>query len=182
MTAEQVTPASGQGARAGGSEQEREREREQAGERQRARRRDLGRAQVLARWTDSRMLDPLVGFLLPGAGDLLGVLAGLYIVGLARRHEAPAGVVARMLLNLTLDCLVGVVPVLGDIADVFSRANIRNAGLLERHLALAEADAGDKALESSASSGGLAIAVVVLVAVALVSVSATYVLLAAWRR
>jgi hypothetical protein len=173
MTAEQVTtPASGQGAPEGARQQER----------RRARRRDLVRAQAVARWTDARLLDPLVGFLLPGAGDVLGVLAGLYIVGLARRHEAPAGVVARMLLNLTLDCLVGVVPVLGDIADVFSRANIRNARLLERHLALLETDAGDKALEAAGSSGRLAISVVVLVAAALVSVSATYVLLAAWRR
>jgi hypothetical protein len=178
MTAEQVTrAASGQGAPEGDSEQERGRRR-----RDRERRRDLGRAQALARWTDARLLDPLVGFLLPGAGDLLGVLAGLYIVGLARRHQAPAGVVARMLLNLTLDCLVGVVPVLGDIADVFNRANIRNAGLLERHLALPEAGAGGKTLEASGSSGRLAIAVVALVAVALVSVSATYVLLVAWRR
>ena len=39
----------------------------------------------------------------------------------------------RMVLNAGLDMLMGFVPLLGDVADVFFKANLRNMALLERH-------------------------------------------------
>lgn len=58
-----------------------------------------------------------------------------YIVLASARMGVPASVVARMILNLGVDTLVGSVPLLGDIFDVGFRANIRNVALLDRHLA-----------------------------------------------
>lgn len=86
----------------------------------------------LARWLDR--LDPVFGLLVPGAGDLAGTLFGLWIVRAAWSMGASRVVVARMVLNLALDAVVGVVPVLGDIFDFAFAANTRNIALLEaRH-------------------------------------------------
>ncbi len=92
---------------------------------------DVRRARALARWLDDRYLDPLLGFLLPGVGDLIGSLLGLYIVAIAKRRGLPRIAIARMLLNLALDAALGVVPLVGDAADVAFRANDRNLALLE---------------------------------------------------
>jgi hypothetical protein len=84
---------------------------------------------------DGLHLDPILGLLLPGAGDLVGAGLGLYPLLLAWRHRAPRALLARMLLNLSLDMLSGAVPVLGDIWDFFFRANRRNLQLLRQRAA-----------------------------------------------
>jgi hypothetical protein len=38
-----------------------------------------------------------------------------------------------MLLNVGLDALVGLVPILGDLFDIGFKANMRNMALIERH-------------------------------------------------
>lgn len=78
-------------------------------------------------------LDPILGLLLPGAGDVLGALPSLLLVGLATRRGVPPVIVLRMLLNIGLDALVGAVPLLGDAFDVAFRSNQLNLELLERH-------------------------------------------------
>ena len=40
----------------------------------------------------------------------------------------------RMLYNVGIDGILGAVPLLGDWHDVVWKANLRNVGLLERHL------------------------------------------------
>jgi hypothetical protein len=87
-------------------------------------------AETLARWLDNRMLDPLLGLVLPGVGDLLGSALGLYPVFLAWRRRAPTALLARMLLNLAADAAGGAVPIVGDIWDFFFRAHARNLQLL----------------------------------------------------
>jgi hypothetical protein len=104
---------------------------------------DLQTAETLARWLDDRFLDPLLGFALPGLGDLLGSALGLYIVVVAWRRRLPLVTIARMLVNLGLDALVGVVPIAGDLFDFAWKANRRNVRLLRaRHQARTET-AGD---------------------------------------
>jgi hypothetical protein len=78
-------------------------------------------------------LDAIIGAVFPVAGDAIGGVAGLYVVVQAIRARVPAIVIARMLLNIGLDALVGVIPVLGDIADVFFQSNAMNVKLLEHH-------------------------------------------------
>ena len=105
---------------------------------------DARRVRLLARAMDSAIripgtgirlgLDSIVG-LVPGAGDLASSLMSGYIVLASARMGVPAPVVARMILNLGVDTLVGSVPLLGDLFDVGFKANIRNAALLDSHLA-----------------------------------------------
>jgi predicted phage tail protein len=84
--------------------------------------------------TNARVgLDPLLG-LLPGIGDFLAAVLSSYVVVVAARLGAPRSVLARMLVNLGVDTLVGVVPLLGDLFDVGWKANMRNAALLEGYV------------------------------------------------
>jgi Domain of unknown function (DUF4112) len=87
-------------------------------------------AATLARWLDGRFVDPLLGLLLPGIGDLLGSALGLYPVLLAWRRRAPRSLLARMILNLAADAAGGAIPVVGDIWDFFFKAHARNLELL----------------------------------------------------
>lgn len=78
-------------------------------------------------------LDPIVGLLLPGIGDVLGALPSMVLLSIAARSGVPRVVVARMLLNVAVDSLVGSVPLIGDVFDATFHANEKNLALLERH-------------------------------------------------
>jgi len=91
---------------------------------------EVERVRKFARVLDTYMIDPLIGLLLPGAGDLLGSALGLYTVVLATRRKLSPVVIARMLLNLALDAVLGVIPLVGDLADIAYKANNKNIDLL----------------------------------------------------
>lgn len=78
-------------------------------------------------------ISSLVGFV-PGAGDLLDTLLALMVIRTACRCTLPWLMIFRMLFNILLDFLVGLVPILGDLADATYKANTRNANLLEDYL------------------------------------------------
>jgi Domain of unknown function (DUF4112) len=83
--------------------------------------------------TDIRFgLDPILS-LIPGLGDLASpaFTVLLLVKGLERR--VPRVVLVRMVLNALIDALIGMVPVAGNIGDVFWRANTMNLALVERH-------------------------------------------------
>jgi Domain of unknown function (DUF4112) len=103
----------------------------------------LRRLDRLARLLDTRFgipgtrfrfgLDGLVG-LIPGVGDALTNLIGLYVVIEAWRVGVPARLLVAMLVNIGIDFGLGAVPFLGDIFDLFFKSNTRNVDLLRRHL------------------------------------------------
>ena len=96
---------------------------------------DVVLAVRMADWLDDRYIDPIVGLVLPGAGDLLFALVGMYPIVVALRRRMPAIVVARMVRNVAIDLLFGAVPVVGDIFDWVFKSHRRNANLLlERHV------------------------------------------------
>lgn len=105
--------------------------------------RDVELARQIARWTDSRFLDPIIGLLVPGLGDLLSAGLGLFIVKLAVQRGLPRVVIARMLINLGVDAAVGVIPFVGDLFDFAWQANRRNMALLEARHANARSRPGD---------------------------------------
>jgi hypothetical protein len=78
-------------------------------------------------------LDAVIG-LVPVAGDLIGGLISSYLIWEARRLGAPKWLIARMMANTLLDTTIGAIPVLGDAFDVMFRANMKNMGLLRRHM------------------------------------------------
>lgn len=72
--------------------------------------------------------------LVPGLGDGIAGAIGAYGLYAAWRLGAPAVIIARMLLNLILETVVGTVPVAGDLFDLGFKGNLRNLRLLERWL------------------------------------------------
>ena len=87
--------------------------------------------------------DPILG-LFPWVGDVATALLACGLVLQAHQMRLPRVVQLRMVLNVAIDVVVGLVPLLGDVADVFWKANTRNMALLERHAGeLRPATAGD---------------------------------------
>jgi hypothetical protein len=76
--------------------------------------------------------DPLIG-LIPGVGDLATAIVGGWIILEAARMRIPAIVLARMILNTTVDLVIGAIPFVGDLFDVVSRSNHRNLALFRRY-------------------------------------------------
>jgi hypothetical protein len=91
---------------------------------------ELDRAKSIANVLDRFYLDPILGLIIPGGGDILGSLLGVYTVMIAARRKVSPVVIARMLMNLAGDAVLGFIPFLGDIADVGFKANQRNLALL----------------------------------------------------
>lgn len=76
--------------------------------------------------------DTVLG-LVPGLGDLAAAAVALAIVNEARRMGLPNDKLARMLTNVAIDGLLGAVPILGDIFDVYFKANRRNVAMILDH-------------------------------------------------
>lgn len=95
---------------------------------------DVQRVATLAKVLDGYFLDPLMGLVLPGAGDVLGSLLGMYTVMIAVRRKVSPIVIARMIMNLGIDALIGFIPLFGDIFDFGFKANKKNAALLAERI------------------------------------------------
>ncbi|XUY28920.1 DUF4112 domain-containing protein [Agrobacterium sp. rho-8.1] len=76
--------------------------------------------------------DSILG-LVPLVGDGAGALVGLYIVNEARRLGIPPEKLARMVGNVALDSVVGSVPLLGDIFDLYFKSHRRNVDMIFDH-------------------------------------------------
>ena len=86
---------------------------------------------MFADWMDRKYVDPLLGLFLPGLGDAAGSVMGLYAIVVAWRLRLHPVVMARMLINLGVDALLGAIPLLGWLLDFFYKAHVRNLSLLQ---------------------------------------------------
>jgi hypothetical protein len=77
-------------------------------------------------------LDPILG-LFPGIGDLVSPLFTIGLLWQARDLGLPRVVQLRMLFNVAIDTIVGMVPVFGDLFDFAWKSNDMNLALLERY-------------------------------------------------
>lgn len=102
----------------------------------------------LSRWMDTAFEVPLVGWrfgldsligLVPGVGDAATSLVSLYILTLAGRAGMSRATLARMGLNVGIDFVLGSLPIVGDLFDVWWKSNQMNAALLAERLAATEA-------------------------------------------
>jgi hypothetical protein len=78
-------------------------------------------------------LDAMLG-LLPLGGDAIGALLSLYVVVEAYRIDVPRALLLRMLWNVFVDFVGGIVPIAGDLFDAVWKANVRNVELLESYV------------------------------------------------
>jgi hypothetical protein len=76
--------------------------------------------------------DSVLG-LVPGLGDVAGAIISLAIVNEARRMGVPNDKLIRMVVNVAVDGFLGAVPVIGDIFDVYFKANRRNVLIIQEH-------------------------------------------------
>ncbi|MFC3150497.1 DUF4112 domain-containing protein [Litoribrevibacter euphylliae] len=82
-------------------------------------------------------VDFLVG-LIPIIGDFLTGALSLWLVKESLKFNLPKSVYFRMLINVVIDMVIGSVPIVGDIFDLYYRANRRNLRLILRYLEKSE--------------------------------------------
>ncbi len=102
-------------------------------------------------------LDAIIG-LIPGLGDVVGGAAAVYGLGVAWQLGAPPVVLARMVLNASIDALFGIIPLVGDLWDVGFASHRRNLAILEHWL-----ERPEHAVRHSAIALIFAIAALILV-------------------
>lgn len=90
---------------------------------------------------------------------MIGAVLSGYIVLEAIHAEVPTFTLARMLVNVGIDTLLGSVPALGDVFDAAWKSNMMNIALLERHLVAT----GNAPPKRRNVVGVMALAVIVLV-------------------
>jgi len=103
---------------------------------------DMEWIERIAKWLDSRFLipgtnirfgiDPLMS-LFPIVGDLMTYIISGMLIHTMYNAGASRKVVIKMILNSTLDAIIGAIPLLGTVFDIFYRANDRNVRLLKEH-------------------------------------------------
>lgn len=113
---------------------------------------------AIALWMDRRLLDPLIGLVLPGFGDALtSVFAVPYLyLSIVKLKSIP--LTLAIVCNILLDVLIGIIPYIGVVGDVFKRAFTRNAALIKGYVE------GDKAImqEIDRKAVGMAFLIVIL--------------------
>ncbi len=77
-------------------------------------------------------LDSVIG-LIPGVGDLSTFAVSGYMLTLMAKNGASGFVMARMILNILIDAIIGSIPLIGDIFDLGFKANMRNMKLMQEH-------------------------------------------------
>ncbi|KAG0277922.1 hypothetical protein BGZ95_005075 [Linnemannia exigua] len=78
-------------------------------------------------------LDPILG-LIPIAGDAITMMIALRLIHTAQKADIPKSLTQKMLMNVALDFGMGLIPLVGDVADFLFKANQRNAKLFEEFL------------------------------------------------
>ncbi|MDT0596202.1 DUF4112 domain-containing protein [Aestuariibacter sp. P117] len=100
----------------------------------------LLKAQELGNLLDSAVKIPFIGLrvgldflvgLIPGIGDTIMLAASLRIVYLGYKLKIPSALRKKMIVNALIDYGLGFVPILGDLIDLFFKANQRNVRIME---------------------------------------------------
>lgn len=76
-------------------------------------------------------IDPVLG-LIPGIGDAVGFIMSSAIVMQAWRIGVRKRTLARMMLNIAGDSILGAIPLVGTVTDVLWKANRSNLRLIRR--------------------------------------------------
>jgi hypothetical protein len=96
----------------------------------------------LAKIMDSAITLPILGRvgldavldLIPVFGNFAGAAVSLTLVARALQYGPPPALVSKMLSNVLLDVILGAIPVIGPLADMWFKANDRNAALMREFL------------------------------------------------
>lgn len=89
---------------------------------------------LIALWMDQRFLDPIIGVLLPSVGDVLTSFLSLPYLYLSMVKIKSIPLTLAIIYNMLLDILIGLIPFVGVVGDIFKRAFARNALLIEGYV------------------------------------------------
>jgi hypothetical protein len=78
--------------------------------------------------------DFLLG-LIPTVGDFATALVSFYILIAGVRYGVPKITLVRMGINILIDYMIGLFPIVGDVLDIFWRANEKNIALIKTRAA-----------------------------------------------
>lgn len=96
----------------------------------------------LARIMDSAIRLPIVGRvgldavldLVPVVGNFAGAAVSLTLIARTLQFGPPPSLVSKMLSNVLVDVILGGIPVIGPLADMWFKSNDRNAALMREFL------------------------------------------------
>ena len=96
----------------------------------------------LAKIMDSAITLPIVGRvgldavldLIPVFGNFAGAAVSLTLIARTLQYGPPPSLVSRMLSNVLVDVILGAIPLVGPLADMWFKANDRNAALMREFL------------------------------------------------
>lgn len=113
---------------------------------------------AIALWMDRRLLDPLIGLVLPGFGDALTSVLAVPYLYLSIVKLKSISLTLAIVCNILLDVLIGIIPYIGVVGDVFKRAFTRNAAMIKGYVE------GDRAImqEIDRKAVGMAFLIVIL--------------------
>ncbi len=103
-------------------------------------------------------------------------ISNIQYLQVTSRLGAPGGTLLQMVLNIAIEALIGLVPMLGDLFDATFKSNIRNMRLL--NLALDYPQTG-RAVNSSAGTG-IIVAVIAALIVIIVLIGGAGFLIFRW--
>ena len=86
-------------------------------------------------------LEPIIG-LIPVLGDQVTSLVSAALLYRSVQHRLPKIALVRMALNIFINAVIGMVPVIGDIFVLWYKPNIRNYTILQRYAGQASAPTG----------------------------------------
>ena len=77
-------------------------------------------------------LDPVLD-LFPIVGDILTTAISLYLVWIGYQIHVPENKIHEMIGNIILDFIIGLIPFLGAVGDVFYKANSKNLKIIKSY-------------------------------------------------
>jgi hypothetical protein len=78
-------------------------------------------------------LNPIVD-LVPGFGDIAAAVISISVLGYGVRRGVPKILLGRMALNVLINEVVGIIPIVGSVFAFWFTANTRNYELIRQHL------------------------------------------------
>ena len=96
----------------------------------------------LAKIMDSAIKLPIVGRvgldavldLIPVFGNFAGAAVSLTLIARTLQFGPPPALISKMLSNVLVDVVIGGIPLIGPLADIWWRANDKNAALMREFL------------------------------------------------
>ena len=113
----------------------------------------------IAKWMDGFYLDGILGFIIPGFGDIISSLTAVPFICFSLFKVRSIPLTLAVTLNCLIDTLVSLVPFVGDICDFFFKANKKNLALITGYVR------GDKEIEKQVNQKAIVSAIMIVVLV-----------------